>query len=290
MPKLWIYARVSDGELQIDSIDRQIELLMPRIHELVEAGTGTWDESQLFTEDASGSKIEHNNRPQFAKLMGLMEPGDTLLVWAVSRIDRNPFALFRAMEFFIKRSITLISLRDMGGMTIDMSKPIGMIVLSTIAFSNQLWLDFHSGTAREEAKRRIANEQPHGTRQPWGMKKVYAPHPYKETRNVPKHVVDEDECRFLAQLVYRHDNGESFLSIAKELYAKNAKRASGQVWVYKSNTRHLGYSYPKLRKAYDWTVKHVRENNGKLRGFPIEQLVPSVPPSLKATVEARVPA
>lgn len=89
------YARVSTPQQSIDRQIRNIREYCPEVTILKEAWTGTT-----------------LNRPEWAKLMKRIAPGDTIIFDSVSRMSRNAEDGFSEYQTLFERNVNLVFLRE----------------------------------------------------------------------------------------------------------------------------------------------------------------------------------
>lgn len=106
MDMIYGYARCSTNEKQQD-INRQVRELKQQ---------GATDKT-IYLEYESGTKT---NRPELAKLLDIVRPGDTILATEVSRITRSTKQLCEIIELAKERHIKLV----LGSFIVDCSKEL----------------------------------------------------------------------------------------------------------------------------------------------------------------------
>lgn len=99
------YARCSTDETKQD-ISRQIRELKDM---------GVLDDSKIYMEYASGTKAD---RPEFTKLLNVIEHGDTLIATEVSRLSRSMKDLLKILDVLKDKRIKVI----LGSFVLDFSK------------------------------------------------------------------------------------------------------------------------------------------------------------------------
>ncbi len=118
------YARVSTGDqttdLQVDALTR--------------AGC-----ERILTETASGAKTD---RPILAATLGILQPGDTLVVWRLDRLGRSLPHLLETMRVLQEKEIEFRSLTE----NIDTSSAMGKLI-------------FHVSAALAEFERELIRER-----------------------------------------------------------------------------------------------------------------------------------
>ncbi|MFZ5832416.1 MAG: recombinase family protein [Planctomycetota bacterium] len=273
--RVWGYARVSDPSKQDESADVQIQRIKARADEIAaEAGELVW----IAHEAESAKEVPFDKRQEYRKLMQLMQPGDTLICWQLSRIDRHPFRLVRAIEWLMNHEIRLITLREMGGRMFDLTSAYGRAMILMGAIWNDIWMEHHQEATRSAVRAlRAAGE-------------VYTPHvPFGKRRRTlsirkwsrkPKKVDvwDVDECRLLIEWVLRHRNGESYERIIRECAVKELKRTNGQLW----SRLHRGkcgkenrYTGDRVRRAIQWAERELAER-GCIGPVRIDDVLPGL--------------
>lgn len=226
MGTLYGYARGSSAQ-QVASVPRQVELIRAKMEQLAAVGKGR--PGTIYEETASADKIAYNERPVFArKVLPVVSRGDTLIVWQLSRIDRDPFRMLEAVRYFVQRDASLVVL-DMGGVEIDLSTPMGRAILMMSA----IFLDMDRENRRQSIKSGHAHAKALGQNARWaiphGMRPVYRKVKGKGVRRCAEW--DEQECKLLCELVQRHDGGEYFSSIAQDWHARGlTRKATGKLW------------------------------------------------------------
>lgn len=102
------YGRVSTGSQDLDSQIKQLE----------DAGCTT-----IFQEKFSGTKIE---RPEFQKLLGTLQPGDTLIVTKIDRFARSTIDAIQTVKMLLDRNIA-VHILNMGLME---NTPTGRLIFT----------------------------------------------------------------------------------------------------------------------------------------------------------------
>ena len=85
---------------------------------------------RLFIETGTGTRID---RPELAKMLDFMRPGDTCLVYRLDRLSRNLRDLLSLMDRFSEREINFRSVTE----AIDSSSPSGKLALHMLAAMSQ---------------------------------------------------------------------------------------------------------------------------------------------------------
>jgi DNA invertase Pin-like site-specific DNA recombinase len=116
----YIYARTSTKE---QNVDTQAELL-----------AGFYPNSTVKTEQASAKSME---RPVLTSLLDSLVSGDSLVVYDLTRLNRNTADFLKLLEDLEARSITLI-IHNLGGSTIDATSATGKMILTVMASVAQM--------------------------------------------------------------------------------------------------------------------------------------------------------
>jgi DNA invertase Pin-like site-specific DNA recombinase len=85
---------------------------------------------RLFVETGTGTRID---RPELAKMLEFMRPGDTCFVYRIDRLSRNLRDLLSLLDRFNERQIGLRSLTE----AIDSTTPSGKLALHMLAAMSQ---------------------------------------------------------------------------------------------------------------------------------------------------------
>ncbi|MGQ5524135.1 recombinase family protein [Chitinimonas sp. PSY-7] len=145
MSRIFIYARVSTADQTTDN----------QLLEIESAGFAINDR-RVVTECISGS-VAANERPQFAKLLDRLEPGDVLVVTKLDRLGRNAMDVRSTIERLAADEIRVHCLA-LGGM--DLTSAAGKMTMGVLIVMAEFERDLliertQSGLARarEEGKR-----------------------------------------------------------------------------------------------------------------------------------------
>jgi DNA invertase Pin-like site-specific DNA recombinase len=114
----------SDGDLvgyaRVSTQDQDPQL---QINALIETGV---NKKLIFQEKESGAR---EDRPELLRCLGLMEEGDTLVVWKLDRLGRNTKHLIEIIQQLEARKINFRSLTE----SIDTGSAIGRLFFNVIA-------------------------------------------------------------------------------------------------------------------------------------------------------------
>lgn len=132
------YARVSTKH---QSMDLQYDAL-------VKAGC-----QRIFRETITGSR---KNRPELEKLLEILRPGDTLVVFKIDRLARSLNHLIELMNHFIANNISFISLSDPVDTTSSHGKFMFNIFASLAEFEREMITErSYAGLLSARARGRI---------------------------------------------------------------------------------------------------------------------------------------
>jgi putative DNA-invertase from lambdoid prophage Rac len=117
MSRSFIYARVSTADQNTEN----------QIHEIEGAGFHV-NRRRIVSETISGS-VAASERPQFAKLIDRLEPGDVLIVTKLDRLGRNAMDVRITVEKLAAESIRVHCLA-LGG--VDLTSAAGKMTMSVL--------------------------------------------------------------------------------------------------------------------------------------------------------------
>lgn len=126
--RLYGYARVS-------TVDQDAT---PQRNAIIKAGVRA---SDLYTDIASGTRAD---RPQLTKLLGILQSGDTLIIWKLDRLARSLKHLITLSEELKARGVHLRSLTD----NLDTSTASGELLFHMLAALAQ----FEASLIRERSR------------------------------------------------------------------------------------------------------------------------------------------
>ncbi len=143
MGELLGYARVS-------TTDQDAALQLDALH-----AAGCY---RIWTDTMSGS-LEH--RPELAKLLDQLRPGDTLVVWRLDRLGRSIRNLIDQLQVLGERGVGFRSLQE----SIDTTSPGGRLVFHVFAALAEFERDLikertHAGLAAARARGRTGGRPP----------------------------------------------------------------------------------------------------------------------------------
>lgn len=100
---------------------------------------------KIIEEKVSAGEKE---RPGLKKLLALLNPGDTLVVWKLDRLGRSLKHLVELLEGFKDKSVTFISITD----SINTTSPTGRFTFNVLASLAQLEREMISERTKEGLK------------------------------------------------------------------------------------------------------------------------------------------
>jgi DNA invertase Pin-like site-specific DNA recombinase len=109
------YVRVSTGDQSVEAQRHSIE----QLHKVE-----VW-----FEDDGVSGAVRAVERQGFAKLLGYVRDGDTLVVGAVDRLGRDTLDVLATVQALRSKGVAIISLRE----GFDLSTPIGKAMLTMLA-------------------------------------------------------------------------------------------------------------------------------------------------------------
>lgn len=99
--------------------------------------------NNVFIEKASGKNV--TDRPVLNNLMGILKPGDKLIVDSISRFARNTKDLINLVEQLNSKCVIFVSLKE----SIDTTTPTGMFMLTIFGAVAQLERDYIKDRQKE---------------------------------------------------------------------------------------------------------------------------------------------
>jgi putative DNA-invertase from lambdoid prophage Rac len=145
MSRNFIYARVSTTDQNTENQIREIEA----------AGFAV-NKRRIVTESISGS-VTATERPQFAKLLDRLEPGDVLIVTKLDRLGRNAMDVRSTVDRLATEGVRVHCLA-LGG--VDLTSAAGKmtmgVLIAVAEFERDLLIErTHAGIARARAESKV---------------------------------------------------------------------------------------------------------------------------------------
>lgn len=240
--RIFGYARTSTGE-QVLSIEQQQERIRCRAQAIEEQNDGgKW--IACFHEQESASKVSWRDRDELRALVDEIEDGDVLIVWRLSRIDRQPWRMITALDYFTQRHIRVIALElEFAGhgasWELDLDTTMGRTLVMLMAMLAEWWLNAMREDVRAALARLKAQGFGFGTDPPIGKRFERIDLPDGQTtrgrrggrtfRDRP--VWDEEQCDYVREVWIRHRLlGESLSAIARDFVKRGLTTATGRPW------------------------------------------------------------
>lgn len=116
------------------------------------------DRSRVFTEHASGAL---DSRPELAKVLGLLRPGDTLVVWRLDRLGRSTPHLIQTVTDLGECGIGFRSLTEAIDTTTSAGRLLFGILASLAAFERDVTRErTMAGLAAARARGNVGGRPP----------------------------------------------------------------------------------------------------------------------------------
>jgi len=87
------------------------------------------DLKKWYQDEGVSGTVPATQRPALAKVLELVEAGDTLVVVAIDRLGRDTLDVLNTVETLKKKGVSVVSLRE----NFDMTTPIGGFMLTLLA-------------------------------------------------------------------------------------------------------------------------------------------------------------
>jgi DNA invertase Pin-like site-specific DNA recombinase len=230
----------------------------------------------------SAERVAWCNRPHFKTLMQQMQPGDTLVVWRLSRIDRWPLRALQAVQWLMDHHINLVMLSEMGGlMKVDLSTSTGVMQILWMAQMLEMERNARSLNAKEmHAYRKAHGLAGSGHWCPFGKRKYVeylAEFPQDYSRARKYWVWDEEECQVLARIIEWVRGGESFRAVARRLQAEGVHRTG-----YKRGVKvKVSWQAWTVQEAY-WRMERYLETHESLGPVAVPKAAKKYAPQSKS--------
>ena len=150
MSRNFIYARVSTADQNTEN----------QVREIAAAGFAV-DKRRIVTENISGS-VTASERPQFARLLDRLEPGDVLIVTKLDRLGRNAMDVRSTVERLAIDDVRVHCLA-LGG--VDLTSAAGKmtmgVLIAVAEFERDLLIErTHAGIVRARAEGTVMGRPP----------------------------------------------------------------------------------------------------------------------------------
>lgn len=265
------YARTS-GERQELSLEEQQERIRARARQVKEAHEGAW--AKCWTEQTSATKTAWRDRPVFKALCRDLHEGDILIVWRLNRIDRHPFRMISALDYFTQMGVRVIALElEFGGKgskwELDLETSQGRFMTCLMAAMAEWWLDQMRDSVTAALRHLTEQGYYWGRYVGIGRKKVPVAIPgdgqtrsrrrYREIR-----VWDSEQCELIKEVWIRHNLfHEALPEIARDFWQRRERHTDGRPWVSrkpmgsgkKNQHKDVAPSQPSWRFTQDAIVR-----------------------------------
>jgi putative DNA-invertase from lambdoid prophage Rac len=150
MSRNFIYARVSTADQNTEN----------QVREIASAGFAV-DKRRIVTENISGS-VTASERPQFARLLDRLEPGDVLIVTKLDRLGRNAMDVRSTVDRLATDGVRVHCLA-LGG--VDLTSAAGKmtmgVLIAVAEFERDLLIErTHAGIVRARAEGTVMGRPP----------------------------------------------------------------------------------------------------------------------------------
>ncbi|CAB3780252.1 recombinase family protein [Paraburkholderia caffeinilytica] len=150
MSRNFIYARVSTADQNTEN----------QVREMAAAGFAV-DKRRIVTENISGS-VTASERPQFARMLNRLEPGDVLIVTKLDRLGRNAMDVRSTVERLAIDDVRVHCLA-LGG--VDLTSTAGKmtmgVLIAVAEFERDLLIErTHTGIVRARAEGTVMGRPP----------------------------------------------------------------------------------------------------------------------------------
>ena len=150
MSRNFIYARVSTTDQNTEN----------QVREIAAAGFAV-DKRRIVTENISGS-VTASERPQFARLLDRLEPGDVLIVTKLDRLGRNAMDVRSTVERLAIDDVRVHCLAPGG---VDLTSAAGKmtmgVLIAVAEFERDLLIErTHAGIVRARAEGTVMGRPP----------------------------------------------------------------------------------------------------------------------------------
>ena len=243
--KIYGYLRVSQPS-QTQSFDRVREQMEKRITALQAGGVKL---GFIIQEQESAVNCRYQDRPGFAQIMKVINPGDHLLVEAKDRLDRDPVAMLNCLQWLERRQVILHCL-GVSDQALDLSSYETKMMNHLDAMSSAHYIHWLKQRTKEALQYRKQNGFTYGPNR-WGRKSVTLPTKNKWGKPYKACVWDEKQCEIIRRIKRLHDEGMSLLSIGKLLDSEGLRTQRGYRWAKKLPRKKIWNALPVVG-VYHW--------------------------------------
>lgn len=145
------------GYARVSTFDQNLELQLEALNRL--------ECDHIFEDKISGSK---SKRPGLDKMMKLLRPGDTVIVWKLDRLGRSLIHLVDLLRYFRANNIEFVSITE----GIRISTSIGRFAYTMLSAAAEMEREniierTRAGLAVARSKGRIGGRRPKLTQEQW---------------------------------------------------------------------------------------------------------------------------
>ncbi|EPB6203483.1 recombinase family protein [Escherichia coli] len=145
------------GYARVSTFDQNLELQLEALNRL--------ECDRIFEDKISGSK---SKRPGLDKMMKLLRPGDTVIVWKLDRLGRSLIHLVDLLRYFRANKIEFVSITE----GIRISTSIGRFAYTMLSAAAEMEREniierTRAGLAVARAKGRVGGRRPKFTDEQW---------------------------------------------------------------------------------------------------------------------------
>jgi len=271
--RVYGYARASTKE-QVISPEAQEERIIERAERLLDAESNLIP-GDIEKENESATKSAYYERPRFARLLSILQKGDVLIVWQLHRLDRDPFRMVTCIQQLVEeKGVRVIGLEYPSATgEIDITSADGVAYLFMQGIVSKYFsqgLSNATSQALQHLKRlgrRYCHYPQIGHRFEEDSRRTLT----KRGTTVKYEVLDQRECRDIAEIIERKRLGHSLESIAEDFHRRKKRRADGRRWS-KPYGRERRCYVKSMMNAVKWGEAEL-EKTGTIGGIPV-----AVPP------------
>jgi len=249
--KIYGYARCSNKEH--GEHGSTIEEQEAEIHRYAQGLDGEWVE--CVHDSGTSGGLSWEDRPVLRELIDRLEPGDHLVVWAISRLSRNIIDGLKCIDYLLNQKEVNVHALDYGGKRLSLEGAMGKAMLCIALTAAELQRE----AAIESARRRVRYALEHNlpvAGSKWGYRVERRPKP-GGCGTYAVYVRDEKEQELMREAAVRYMRGESTCSIQKDWKRRGIRnKRTGKPYSYRdvrTAIRALASQYAKRK------VRHLVE-------------------------------
>lgn len=175
-PAAWVYCRVSTGQQAADGSGLVDQEARGR-QAFADRFASTHAFREVVTDPGVSGTLAFADRPGGARVLAEIREGDVLIVPKVDRLSRSMRDGLKTVASLTEMKVRVVLL-DVAGHDLDVSTPVGWVVLTIMLWQAENWLVTHKErvTAGQRARRMLGTWRSPGA--PYGFKKDPAGGPY----------------------------------------------------------------------------------------------------------------